>query len=402
MKSIGKKAWIVILCAAAITTINLGVRQSFGLFMKPISMDLEIGRQVLSLALAIATLITGFASPFFGALADRFGTARTLWVGGVLYVSGLLLASMAQGPASLQITFGVIFGIGLSATGFPVMFGAVARAVAPEKRSLAFGIVTSGGSFGQFLCIPMAQVLLTQYGWRAATVMLAVGAMLMLPLAFGLREKHVPAPAGTQSMGEALVEARGHTGYWLLNASFFVCGFHIAYVTTHLPAFFADKGLPGNIAAQAFALIGLFNIFGSQLFGWLGGRYRKRYLLTIIYASRSAIFIPLLLLPITPTLALVFSAALGFLWLGTVPPTSGLVAQIFGARYLSTLFGIVFASHQVGGFLGAWMGGVLFDRYQSYDIMWMISIGLGIFAALAALPIKDKTIVRQVSSANPA
>lgn len=402
MASVGKKAWIVIICAAAITTVNLGVRQSFGLFMKPISMDLEIGRQVFGLAMAIATLITGFASPFFGALADRFGTMRTLWLGGVLYVSGLLLAAMAQGPASLQITFGVIFGIGLSATGFPVMFGAVARAVAPEKRSLAFGIVTSGGSFGQFLCIPMAQVLLTEYGWRAATVMLAMGALVMLPLAFGLRENHAPVVAGTQSMGEALLEARGHTGYWLLNASFFVCGFHIAYVVTHLPAFFADKGLPGSIAAQAFALIGLFNIFGSQLFGWLGGRYRKRYLLTFIYASRSAIFIPLLFLPITPTLALVFSAALGFLWLGTVPPTSGLVAQIFGARYLSTLFGIVFASHQVGGFLGAWLGGVLFDRYQSYDIMWMISIGLGFFAALAALPIKDKTIVRQVPDANPA
>ena len=242
--------------------------------------------------------------------------------------------------------------------------------------------------------VPLAQVLLTQYGWRAATIMLAMGALMMLPLAFGLREKHVLAPAGSQSMGEALVEARGHTGYWLLNASFFVCGFHIAYVVTHLPAFFADKGLAGNIAAQAFALIGLFNIFGSQLFGWLGGRYRKRYLLTFIYASRSAIFLPLLFVPITPTVALVFSAALGFLWLGTVPPTSGLVAQIFGARYLSTLFGIVFASHQVGGFLGAWLGGVLFDRFQSYDIMWVISIGLGLLAAVAALPIKDKTIVR--------
>jgi len=394
MKSLGKKALIIIICAAGISTLNLGIRQSFGLFMKPISMDLEVGRQALSLALAIATLITGFATPFFGALADRFGTTKTLSIGVVLYVGGLLLASLSQSALSLQVTFGVIFGIGLSATGFPVMFGAVARAVAPEKRSLAFGIVTSGGSFGQFLCIPLAQVLLTQYGWRAATIMLAMGALMMLPLAFGLREKHVPAPAGSQSMGEALVEARGHTGYWLLNASFFVCGFHIAYVVTHLPAFFADKGLPGNIAAQAFALIGLFNIFGSQLFGWLGGRYRKRYLLTFIYASRSAIFLPLLFVPITPTVALVFSAALGFLWLGTVPPTSGLVAQIFGARYLSTLFGIVFASHQVGGFLGAWLGGVLFDRFQSYDIMWIISIGLGLLAAVAALPIKDKTIVR--------
>ena len=405
MTSVGKKAWIIILCAAAISTINLGVRQSFGLFMKPISMDLEVGRQVLSLALAIATLITGFATPFFGALADRYGTTRTLLVGVALYVGGLLLASLSQNALSLQITFGVIFGIGLSATGFPIMFGAVARAVAPEKRSLAFGIVTSGGSFGQFLCIPLAQVLLTEYGWRAATVMLAMGALVMLPLAFGLREKQPPVVSGSQSMGEALLEARGHSGYWLLNASFFVCGFHIAYIVTHLPAFFADKGLPGNIAAQAFALIGLFNIVGSQLFGWLGGRYRKRYLLTFIYAARSAIFIPLLLLPITPTLALVFSAALGFLWLGTVPPTSGIVAQVFGARYLSTLFGIVFASHQIGGFLGAWLGGVLFDRFQSYDVMWVISIGLGIFAALAALPIKDKPIVRIVPEAtagNPA
>ena len=326
-------------------------------------------------------------------------------MGVALYVGGLLLASLSQNALSLQITFGVIFGIGLSATGFPIMFGAVARAVAPEKRSLAFGIVTSGGSFGQFLCIPLAQVLLTEYGWRAATVMLAMGALVMLPLAFGLREKQPPVVSGSQSMGEALLEARGHSGYWLLNASFFVCGFHIAYIVTHLPAFFADKGLPGNIAAQAFALIGLFNIVGSQLFGWLGGRYRKRYLLTFIYAARSAIFIPLLLLPITPTLALVFSAALGFLWLGTVPPTSGIVAQVFGARYLSTLFGIVFASHQIGGFLGAWLGGVLFDRFQSYDVMWVISIGLGIFAALAALPIKDKPIVRIVPEAtagNPA
>jgi predicted MFS family arabinose efflux permease len=404
MKNFGKKAWIIIICAAAITTLSLGIRQSFGLFLKPISQDLEVGRQVFSFAMGIATLLQGLATPFFGALADRFGTMRTLLFGATLYGISLALASFSAGPTSLQLTYGVLFGIALSATAFPVMFGAIARAVKPEKRTLAFGVVTAGGSIGQFLCIPFAQVLLTQYGWREATLLLALMSAVMLPLAFfGLREPQsgLAAPGTGQSLREALVEARGHSGYWLLCASFFVCGFHISFVTTHLPSFFADKGLPGGIAAQAFALIGLFNIFGSQLFGWLGGRYRKRYLLTFIYAARSAIFLPLLFIPITPAVALTFSAALGFLWLGTVPPTSGLVAQIFGARFMATLFSIVFATHQIGGFIGAWLGGVIFDRYKSYDLMWWIAIGLGFAAAIAALPIKDKTIVREVPPAPP-
>ena len=395
MKSLGKKALIIIICAAGISTLNLGIRQSFGLFMKPISMDLEVGRQALSLALAIATLITGFATPFFGALADRFGTTKTLSIGVVLYVGGLLLASLSQSALSLQVTFGVIFGIGLSATGFPVMFGAVARAVAPEKRSLAFGIVTSGGSFGQFLCMPLAQVLLTQYGWRAATIMLAMGALMMLPLAFGLREKHVPAPAGSQSMGEALVEARGHTGYWLLNASFFVCGFQVVFIGVHMPSYLKDQGLSPEVASYALALIGLFNVVGTYAAGALGQRMSKPRILSAIYFLRAVAITIFLLVPLSPASVYVFSAFMGLLWLSTVPPTSAVIAQIFGVAHLSMLAGFAFFSHQIGSFMGVWLGGLLYDRTGSYDVVWWWCIALGIFAGLANLPVREAPIKRQ-------
>ncbi|HZH27589.1 MAG TPA: MFS transporter [Azospirillaceae bacterium] len=393
-----RKAWIVVACAALIVTLSMGLRQSFGLFLRPITMDLGVGRDVYGMSMAISNLLWGVAGPFVGILADRYGAGKAVASGAVLYILGLLYAAVASTPLDLYLSLGVLVGFALSGTTFAIVFGAVSRAVPPEGRSLAFGLVGAGGSFGQFAVVPISQSLLSTFGWSQAFLLMTLAAALMIALAVGVAGKASPSgtasAADQQTLREALREAGGHSGYWLLVAGFFVCGFHVAFIATHLPAFLKDEGLPDQIGASALALIGLFNIAGSYLFGLWGGTYRKKRLLSGLYLARAAVFAIFLVLPITPVTALVFAAGVGFLWLGTVPLTSGLVAQIFGIRYLSTLYGIVFLSHQVGSFLGAWFAGYAYDALGSYDSVWWISVALGLFAAIVHWPIRDVPVTR--------
>jgi predicted MFS family arabinose efflux permease len=391
-----RRPWTVIACAALIVTLAMGVRQSFGLFLPQMSVALGIGRESFGLAIAIQNLLFGLAQPFVGALGDRHGAGRVVAAGTLLYVAGLAAAASAGGALGLHLSFGVMVGLALSATTFVVVLGAVARVVPEERRGLAFGIVTAGGSFGQFLLVPAAQLLLGALGYRLALIALAGLIAIIFALALGVAGRPADA-AGSgrrQSMGEALAEAAGHRGYWLLNGGFFVCGFHVAFIATHFPAYLSDRGLGLGIGASALALIGLFNIFGSYLFGLSADRWRKKYVLSALYAARGLVIASFLALPLSSFSALVFAGAMGFLWLGTIPLTSGLVGQIFGIRYLSTLYGIVFLSHQVGSFFGAWAAGLVFDRTGSYDAVWAASILLAIVAALIHLPIRDAPVAR--------
>ena len=391
-----RKPWIVITSAALIVTLAMGVRQAFGLFLPQMSVALDIGRGEFGLPHAIQNLLFGLAQPFVGALGDKYGAGRVVLAGTILYVAGLLAAALAGDALGLQLSFGALIGVALSATTFVVVLGAVGRVVPAGRRSLAFGIVTAGGSLGQFLVVPAAQLLLGELGYRLALVALAGGIALMTVLALGVAGRPAPsAQSGAdQSLGQALREASRHRGYWLLNAGFFVCGFHIAFIATHFPAYLNDRGLGLEIGASALALVGLFNIFGSYLFGLSGDYWRKQYVLSGLYAARALVIALFLAVPLSSVTALVFAAAMGFLWLGTVPLTSGLVGQIFGIRYLSTLYGIVFLSHQVGSFFGAWLAGLFYDRTGSYDAAWTASIALGLLAALVHLPIRDAPVAR--------
>ena len=376
--------------------LAMGIRQSFGIFLTPIAMDLEVGRQVFGLAIAVQNLLWGLAQPFAGVIADSFGAMRVTIVGALLYVAGLALAASSSDPLGLNVSLGVLIGLALAGTTYVTVLGAVGRVVPPERRSLAFGLCTAAGSFGMFAVVPGAQALLDGLGWRDAFLLLAVAASALIPLAFGFRasDQRITAHAGSQSVGAAIREAREHSGYWLLNAGFFVCGFHIAFVATHLPAYLADNGLPPSVSAWSLAMIGLFNIIGSYLFGVLGGRFRQKWVLSAIYAARAVVIALFMLLPLSGMSAIAFAAGIGFLWLGTVPLTSGLVAHVFGVRYLSMLYGVVFASHQVGAFFGAWGGGYAYDVVGSYDSIWLASIALAIFAALIHLPIRDQPVAR--------
>lgn len=391
-----RRPWIVIACAAFIVTLAMGVRQAFGLFLPQMSVSLGIGRESFGLAIAISNLVFGLAQPFIGALGDRHGAGRVVLFGTAIYVAGLAGAAWVGSALGLHLTLGLLVGIGLAATTFVIVLGAVGRVVPAERRGLAFGIVTAGGSLGQFLVVPGAQLLLSELGYRLALIVLAGLVGLCAVLALGVAGKPgAPADEGPrQSLKEALAEAARHRGYWLLNAGFFVCGFHIAFIATHFPAYLDDKGLGLGIGASALALVGLFNIFGSYLFGLSGDFWRKKYVLSAIYAARGLVIAAFLALPLTPFTALAFAAAMGFLWLGTVPLTSGLVGQMFGVRYLSTLYGIVFLSHQVGSFFGAWAAGYFYDRSGNYDWAWAASIALALFAALVHLPIRDAPVAR--------
>ena len=391
-----KRPWVVIASAAAIVTLAMGVRQAFGLFLPPMSVELGIGRADFGLAVAISNLVFGLAQPIVGALADRHGAGRVVLAGTLVYVAGLIGASWAGSALGLHLTFGLMVGLAMSATTFVVVLGAVGRVVPAERRGLAFGIVTAGGSLGQFLVVPGAQMLLSEVGYRLALIALAGLVAVCAALAIGVAGKPAGgAQAGPgQSLGEALNEAAGHRGFWLLNAGFFVCGFQLVFIATHFPAYLDDHGLGLGIGASALALIGLFNIFGSYLFGLAGDFWRRKYVLSGIYVARAVVTAAFLALPLTAGTALGFAAVMGFLWLGTVPLTSGLVGQIFGVRYLSTLYGIVFLSHQVGSFFGAWVAGYVYDRSGSYDAVWAASILLAIAAALLHLPIRDAAVRR--------
>jgi MFS family permease len=392
-----KRPWIVITSAALIVTLAMGVRQAFGLFLPPMNIELGIGRESFGLAIAISNLVFGLAQPFIGAIGDRHGAGRVVFVGTLLYVAGLAGAAWVGSALGLHLTLGLLVGVALAATTFVIVLGAVGRVVPAERRSLAFGIVTAGGSLGQFLVVPAAQMLLSDLGYRLALIVMAGMVAVCAVLAIGVAGKPDGAAADEGprlSLREALAEAAGNRSYWLLNAGFFVCGFHIAFIATHFPAYLNDKGLGLEIGASALALVGLFNIFGSYLFGLSGDFWRKHHVLSGLYAARGLAMLAFLAMPLTPFTALAFAAALGFLWLGTVPLTSGLVGQIFGIRYLSTLYGIVFLSHQLGSFFGAWAAGYVYDRFGSYDAVWAASIVLAGFAAVVHLPIRDRPVAR--------
>lgn len=393
-----KRPWIVIICGATIVTLAMGVRQAFGLFLPQIDAALDIGRSSFGLAIAIQNLVFGLATPFLGAIADRHGAGRLAAATALLYAAGLAGSAWVGTALGIHLTLGLMVGLAMAGCTFTVVLGAVGRVVPAEKRSLAFGIVTAGGSLGQFLVVPGAQALLTELGYRLTFIILAGLIALIVLLATGIAGKPSTGAAGAvesdQSQREALIEARGERSYWLLNTGFFVCGFHIAFIATHFPAYLNDKGLGLSIGATALALVGLFNIFGSYLFGLSGDFFRKHHVLAGLYAARSAVILLFLLLPLTSTSALIFAAAMGFLWLGTVPLTNGLVGQIFGVKHLSMLTGVVFLSHQVGSFFGAWAAGYLFEQTGSYDFAWGASIILGILAAIVHLPIRDAPLAR--------
>ena len=389
---------IVFLAACTLLFASFGVRATFGLYLQPVSSDLGWGREIFALAIAIQNIVVGLAQPFTSAIADRWGTGRTVIGGGLCYAAGLALMANASTPMHAYLGLGVLIGLGLSGTSFAIAFGAVGRVVSNEKRALALGMAGSIGSVGQFAMVPMGQAFISAYGWSTVLLMLSVVVLMTIPLAGVLKGR--PAEVGAaQSLADALREARDHRGYRLLVCGFFVCGFHVAYIGTHLPAYVVDKGLPPHVGAWALGLVGLFNIVGSALAGVLGGRLSKRYLLSSLYFTRALLFAAFLIVPITEATVLLFGAIMGLIWLSTVPLTSAMVAQIFGPRYMATLFGIVFLSHQIGAFLGAWLGGYVFDLTGSYVIVWWIAAALGLVSAALHLPINEKPVPRLAAAA---
>jgi MFS family permease len=387
----------ILLAAGLVLTLSMGVRHGFGFWLQPISQTHGWTRETYSLAMAMQNLMWGVFGPFAGMAADRFGTARVVLAGVFLYVAGLLWMALVAQPTAFVLGCGVLIGAALACTAFGAVSGIIGRTAPEEKRSWAFGISSAASSFGQFVMMPVEQHLISSVGWQGAFyVLAAVVGLVMLPMAFGLREMPVEKSAGPhQSILEATREAFSHRPFQLLVAGYFVCGFQVVFIGVHMPAYLKDKGImdPG-VAVMALALIGLFNIFGSFYFGKLGGVLPKRYLLSTIYLSRSIIVALFLLAPLTSWSVYVFACAMGLLWLSTVPLTNGVIAGIFGVRYLSMLSGFVFFSHQVGSFLGVWLGGYLFTREGSYDTVWGIVIALGVFAALVNLPISEKAIAR--------
>jgi len=390
---------VILVCGGVIIGIAMGLRHGFGLFLQPMSADLHWGRETFALAMAVQNLVWGITQPFAGLIADRFGTAKVVLAGAAMYILGLVTMGNATTPLALLLTCGVLIGTGLSGLTFSVISGVLARAYPPEKRSMVLGISAAAGSFGQFALVPLTQVLLTHVGWYGTLLAFAGVSVMMGPLAIALVERHTGrAHAFTQSTGAAIREALAHRGYILLTLGFFVCGFHVVFIGVHLPAYLADKGMPPHVAVTALALIGLFNIVGTYAAGWLGSRMPRKYILSAIYFSRSAIIALFVWLPVTPPTVYAFAVAFGLLWLSTVPATNSLVAHIFGVRYLAMLTGFTFFSHQIGSFLGAWLGGRLYDRTGSYDVVWWLAIALGIIAGLLNLPIDEREIKRPVTA----
>jgi len=393
---------MVLVAGAVVLGLNMGVRQTFGLFLEPMTEALGVAHGTFSLAVAVQNLLWGLLTPFCGAVADRWGTARVLAAGGLLYGAGLVVMALVQTPLGLHLGAGVLTGAAVSASGFPLVLAAVARAAPPERASAWLGIAASGGSVGQFVLLPGTQALMAGLGWVGALLVLAALSLLIAALAAPLAGKpgadHGLAP---QTLGEALAEAGRHRGYVLLNGGFFVCGFHVAFIATHLPAYLTHQGLSPLVGATALGLIGFFNIIGSFGAGYLGGRYRKKHLLAAIYLARAAVIVLFMSVPMTAAGAWLFGAAFGLLWLATVPLTSGLVQQIFGARYMATLFGVVMLSHQIGAFFGAWLGGLSYDMTGSYQAVWALAVVLALLAAALHWPIADAPVQRAAAAPAP-
>ena len=387
---------VVLTCSGIVLTIALGVRHNFGLYLQPITMDLGIGRETFAFAIAIQNLVYGLAQPFTGMIGDKYGTARVLIGGTLLYALGLALTSFATTGWELTLSAGLLIGLGLSCSGFSIVYGVIGRAFPAEKRTAALGVAGAAGSFGQFVMLPYGQMLINAMGWHVALLILAVTMILIVPLSAALVEdkKAQALQFHRQSIPEALREAFGHSGYMLLCLGYTVCGFQLMFISVHFPAYLIDQHMTPETGMTALALIGLFNIFGSYAWGWLGGHHTKKYLLSLLYFTRAVAIAIFIALPLTPLSIYVFAATIGFLWLGTVPLTNGLIAHVFGVKYLATLGGIAFLFHQIGSFIGVWIAGYLFDVTGSYGLMWLLTIGSGIVAALLNLPIDERQIAR--------
>ncbi len=393
----------VLLCGAMIVTLSMGIRHGFGLWLQPITQEQGWTRQTFSFAIAIQNLSWGVIGVFAGMLADKLGAFRVLLIGTVLYALGLAGMALSPTPFLFAMTSGVLIGAAQAGTTYAVIYGVIGRQIPAERRSWAMGVAAAAGSFGQFLMVPIEGQLIAQFGWHTALLILAAMVLLIAPLAFGLREPPRVVVAGAprqQTILQAVTEAFKYPSFGLLMAGYFVCGFQVVFIGVHMPSYLRDKGLSPEVASYALALIGLFNVFGTYTAGTLGQKLAKRKILAAIYFGRAIAISVFLVVPISPLSVYVFAAVMGFLWLSTVPPTNALVAQIFGVAHLSMLSGFVFLGHQFGSFLGVWLGGFLYDRTGSYDIVWYIAIALGVFAALINLPVKETAIPR--GTAQPA
>lgn len=400
--------WPLVLAATAMLMITMGVRQSMGLFVAPIGRSTGLGIAQISFALAIGQFVWGAVQPVFGAIADQRGPGRVLVAGGILLAAGMVLAPALPSEWGLLLTLGVLSAAGAGAGSFSILIGATAQHMPAQKRSMAAGVINAGGSFGQFVFAPLVQAVISVAGWAAAMWTLAASALLTLPLAWPLRRRtplvaanasHTEAAPGIGLREQLRIAARDRS-YWMLHLGFFTCGVHIAFLVTHLPGEIALCGLPASVSAVSLALIGLFNVGGSLAAGWLGQRVRMKHLLTAMYASRAVMIAIYLISPPTPLTFFVFSAGLGLTWLATVPPTAGLVGKLFGPRYLGTLFGLTLLSHQLGGFFGAWVGGLVLERFGDYSWMWYADMALALAAAVANLPIREsRPVVLQPAAA---
>jgi predicted MFS family arabinose efflux permease len=386
----------VLACGAAIVTLSMGIRHGFGLWLQPVTMARGWTRETFAFALAIQNLAWGAAGPFAGMLADRFGAFRVLVAGSLLYALGLVLMALSTSGLAFTGSAGLLLGMAQAGTTYAIVYGVIGRNVAPEKRSWAMGVAAAAGSFGQFLMVPIENGLIGHVGWQNALFLLGCAALAIMPLGFGLKEPALASGAGKpqQSIGAALREAFGYPSFQLLMAGYFVCGFQVVFIGVHMPSYLKDKGLTPDVATTALALIGLFNVFGTYAAGVLGQKLAKRHILSTIYLLRSIAIVIFLWVPLTPMSVYIFSAVMGVLWLSTVPPTNAVVAQIFGVQYMSMLGGFVFFSHQIGSFLGVWLGGRLYDTTGSYDIVWWLAVALGLFAALVNLPVREGAIAR--------
>jgi predicted MFS family arabinose efflux permease len=384
----------VVIAGCLVAVVNFGARSTFGFFTAPVSEAHQWPREIFSFAMAVQNLLWGIATPIAGAIADRYGAARVLMFGAIIYAIGMVTMAFANSAWLFNLGGGLLVGIGVAFSSFSIVMAALGRIVPPHKRSWAFGIATASGSLGQFIFAPLGQALITAYGWREALVILAASTLLIVPFAVPLLTQNSNASRPTAdeadlTMREAIGSAFGHRSYVLLVAGFFVCGFQLAFITVHLPPYLAEHGISKEVASFAIAAIGLFNVAGSYASGLIGGKFHKRVPLSLIYILRSAAIALFVLLPITNTTTFIFTAGMGFLWLSTVPLTMGLVTVMFGTRYMATLYGFVFLSHQIGSFLGVWLGGRLYDQFHSYDPVWWMSVALGLFAAIVNLPIRE-------------
>jgi MFS family permease len=393
---------MIVVCGCLISMIGFGPRATLGFFLTPMSNANGWGREVFALSVAVQTLLYGAAQPFSGAIADRFGTIRVIIVGTLLYATGIFMMAHASTPGMLYLSSGVLIGFGLSGCSFNLVISSFGKLLPESWRSLAFGAGTASGSFGQFLFSPLGVSLIDAVGWRTTLEIFAGLLLLIIPLAFAIATPRSDAPAAgtapsavpTQTYKQALAEALGHRSFILLVLGFFTCGFQLGFVTLHLPAYLIDRGLSAQVGGWTLGAIGLFNIVGAMLSGWLGGRMPKRYILSFIYFTRALAVVFLITLPASPAVALIYGAVTGLLWLSSVPPTSGLVALMFGTRWLAMLFGVAFFSHQVGGFLGVYLGGLLYARTGSYDVVWWLGVLFGVLSAVINLPIVEQPVAR--------